>query len=65
MRKSIGRLSSSVIEALLPSAKADACTDSWCQTSGTKVRCCKICTSGTTTCQAWVTGNCTTHICYR
>ena len=62
MGKSIGRLTSRMLETLLPSASADACTSSWCQQNGSKRRCCKQCPDGTV-CTPYVTGQCTGTIC--
>ncbi len=46
MRKAIGRVGTAIIEVLLPSAQAQACTDGWCETSSKGNRCCKQCPGG-------------------
>jgi hypothetical protein len=58
MKESIGRMSSAILELLLPSARAHACTDYWCQQSGGKHRLCHICISGQIQCGAWQSGGC-------
>ncbi len=63
MRKSIGRISSAALELLLPSARAEACTSSWCQQSGSKRRCCKSCPGGVIACTPYITGKCTDTVC--
>ncbi len=63
MRKSIGRFGSAALELLLPSARAEACTSAWCQASGGKRRCCKLCPGGETVCTPYVSGSCTDTIC--
>ncbi|MGI8666036.1 MAG: hypothetical protein ACR2N4_08395, partial [Jatrophihabitans sp.] len=58
MRKMIGQWGSSVLEVLLPSARAQACTPPYCQQSGSRVRCCQQCSGGVVTCGSWTTGTC-------
>jgi hypothetical protein len=53
MLRSIGRLGSVVVDALLPQARAQACTTGFCETSSKGKRCCKICTGGTKVCTSW------------
>ncbi|HJQ00785.1 MAG TPA: hypothetical protein VJ851_04235 [Jatrophihabitans sp.] len=62
MSRSIGRLGSAVLELLLPSARAQACTPTYCEHSGTRRRCCKGCPSGVV-CTPWVTGSCSGYHC--
>ena len=64
MRGSIGRLGIAALEFLLPSARAQACYDAYCEQSGARRRCCKICTGGVKVCSAWVTGSCRGFICH-
>jgi hypothetical protein len=53
MMRSMGRLGSALLDALLPQATAKACTDGWCETSaGGRKRCCKQCVGGKV-CTAW------------
>jgi hypothetical protein len=63
MRKSIGRMSSALLETLLPSARAYACTPPYCQTSGTKHRCCQNCSGGVVSCGSYTSGKCTSSSC--
>jgi hypothetical protein len=56
MLRSVGRISSAIMEKLLPQAQAQACTDSWCETSSKGKRCCKLCTGGTKACTSWTYG---------
>jgi hypothetical protein len=58
MKQSISRMGSAIVELLLPTARARACTDYWCQQSGSRSRCCHICISGQVQCGAWRTGGC-------
>jgi hypothetical protein len=62
MLRVIGRAGSAVLETLLPGARAQACTDSWCEhQSGKGHRCCKLCTGGNKVCTGWTgagTGGC-------
>ena len=54
MRKSIGRLGTSILNTLLPQTEAKACTDGFCETSSSKgKRCCKLCTGSVKVCTAW------------
>lgn len=47
MRKSIGRMGGAILSAILPEAKAQACTEGWCETCNrTHHRCCKLCPGG-------------------
>ncbi len=56
MMRSIGRVGSAVLDALLPQAKAQACTTGWCErNSAGRRRCCKQCTGGKV-CTAWGSG---------
>lgn len=48
----IRRAGSAVLNFLLPQAKAQACTDGWCETSSQGGRCCKQCTGGKV-CTRW------------
>jgi len=63
MLRRIGKLGTSVVEALIPSARAQACTPGFCEhQSGKGHRCCKICTGGQKICGSWSgagTGGCT------
>ncbi len=53
MRQSIGRVGTTILERLLPSAKARACTTGWCEKSSSKgKRCCKQCPGGKV-CTSW------------
>lgn len=63
MRQSIGKMGSAILELLLPSARAAACTPSWCQTSGSRHRCCHTCPGIGTVCTSWFSGTCATHTC--
>lgn len=63
MLRGIGRAGSAVLEALLPTARAQACTDSWCEhKKGRGHRCCKLCPpNGNKVCTPWSgkgTGGC-------
>lgn len=64
MRKSVSRIGSAVLELLLPSAQAQACTQPWCEnnSTGTKHRCCHQCPNGTL-CGSWLSGRCQTGSC--
>ena len=63
-----GRIGSSLIEALLPSAQAQACTEAFCEhQDGKGHRCCKICTGGAKVCGPWSgagTGGCSGVVCH-
>lgn len=61
MRQSIGRVGSAILEVLIPSARAQACTAVFCQQNGTRFRCCKFCP--TLTCTPYANGSCATHHC--
>ncbi|HJQ00786.1 MAG TPA: hypothetical protein VJ851_04240 [Jatrophihabitans sp.] len=63
MSRSINRLGSAVLELLLPSARAQACTLSYCEQSGTRRRCCKNCPGGVIACLPWQTGSCKNYNC--
>ena len=63
MRKTLGRMSSAVLERLLPSAQGYACTPPYCQQSGTKYRCCQNCSGGVVSCGSWTTGKCSSSPC--
>lgn len=63
MRASLGRFSAAVLEVLLPSARAQACTTGYCQQSGTRRRCCKYCPGTGTVCLPWQTGSCNNYNC--
>ena len=63
MSRSIGRLGSAVLELLLPSARAQACTDSYCEQSSGRRRCCKTCPGGVIACTPWTSGSCTGYHC--
>ena len=56
MRGSIGRWGRAALELLLPSARAHACTDSFCEVSGSRHRCCKFCPGGEKVCSSYVNG---------
>ena len=63
MLRRIGKLGTSLVEALIPSARAQACTPGFCEhQDGKGHRCCKICTGGVKICGPWSgagTGGCT------
>ncbi|MGI8666565.1 MAG: hypothetical protein ACR2N4_11120 [Jatrophihabitans sp.] len=63
MTKTFGKVGSAVLEALLPSARGQACTDSYCQQSGSRRRCCKVCPGGVVACTPWVSGSCAGVTC--
>ncbi len=63
MRKSIGRIASTVLEVLLPSARGYACTPPYCQSSGGRYRCCQNCSGGVVTCGSWYAGSCASGPC--
>lgn len=63
MRGSIGRFGTAVLEVLLPSARAEACTTGYCQQSGTRRRCCKYCPGTGTVCLPWQSGSCSGVTC--
>jgi len=63
MRTSLGRLSSAVLELLLPSARAQACTPAYCVENGSRHRCCINCSGGVVTCSGWTTGICKSNTC--
>jgi hypothetical protein len=61
MRQSIGRAGSAILELLIPSAQAQACTAVFCQQNGSRFRCCKFCP--TLTCTPYATGSCKNRTC--
>jgi len=65
MGKSFGRLSSAMLELLLPSAAAQACTTPYCQNNSTKTkhRCCMNCSGGVVSCGSWTSGACKSTSC--
>jgi hypothetical protein len=66
--QSIGRLSSAILEKLLPSATAHAgCDAPYCQVNSTKTkhRCCHFCSPGGTLCGSWINGSCSGIVCPR
>jgi hypothetical protein len=62
MRQSIGRTGSRILELLLPSARAQACTTGYCVVSGSRHRCCKFCPGTGTVCLPWVPGGSCTNV---
>jgi len=46
MRRSIGQVGSAILSAILPQARAQACTDGWCEACSGHHRCCKLCFGG-------------------
>ena len=64
MRQSIGRISSAILELLLPSATARGCAY-YCQVNSTRTkhRCCSICPTLPPVCGAWKSGRCTATNC--
>jgi hypothetical protein len=68
MLRAIGRIGSTVLEALLPSTRAQACTASFCEhQDGKGHRCCKFCVGGVKVCSAWSgagTGGCSGVVCH-
>jgi hypothetical protein len=63
MRQSIGKMGSAILELLLPSTRAVACTPAWCETKGSRHRCCHTCPGIGTVCTSYVSGTCKTHTC--
>jgi hypothetical protein len=63
MIRTMGTLSASLLEKLLPSAQAQACTSYYCETSTTSAhyRCCRICSGGVKSCTGWYVS----HYCTR
>jgi hypothetical protein len=62
MRQSIGRTGSRILELLLPSTRAQACTAGYCVVSGSRHRCCKFCPGTGTVCLPWVSGGSCTGV---
>jgi hypothetical protein len=65
MRQSIGRISSAILELLLPSATAQGCAY-YCQVNSarTKHRCCRICPPVGIICAPYVSpGSCNGVVC--
>jgi hypothetical protein len=56
MARSIGRITSAVLNKLLPEAEAKACTPGFCERKNGNGRCCKICTGGNKVCTSWSFG---------
>jgi hypothetical protein len=54
-----------MLELLLPSAAAQACTTPYCQNNSTKTkhRCCMNCSGGVVSCGSWTSGACTSTSC--
>lgn len=64
MAKVVGRLGAAVLNALLPSVTAQACTLPWCESkAGGWYRCCKLCTGGVKACLPWGHTNCNIYSC--
>lgn len=64
MRQSMSRMGSAILELILPSAQAHAaCTPSWCETKGSRHRCCKNCSGIGKVCTPYGPGTCKTHTC--
>jgi hypothetical protein len=64
MRQSMSRMSSAILELILPSAQAQACNPAYCQTSGSRHRCCHFCRGIGTVCTPYGPGTCKTHTCF-
>ena len=64
MLRVVGRIGSAVLDTLLPSKSAQACTDCFCENNAakTKHRCCKFCPSGKV-CGTWQSGKCNSSSC--
>lgn len=61
MRQPIGRLGSAILELLVPSVRAQACTAAFCQQSNGRWRCCKYCPN--LTCTPYQSGSCAGRTC--
>jgi hypothetical protein len=67
MLRTIGKVGSAVIDALLPGTRAEACTPPFCEGrthNGVRQhRCCMLCTGNVKSCGGWTTGACTSSSC--